>query len=1207
MKKIKVLSYIMLLLFALELVLTPSINIISDSSTQYFQLVDTFWGSKDEPKNVYPGSKDVTLVVLVTNNFKDLVSVTGCLQLPQGFTDIYGSNMTKAVGFVKEEEDKIRQNIDKGETFEFNFNLNVNSSLAPGTYYATIELEYKYLEAGELKSGSSTLDNVPLKVSDFPKVDFSIDNIYWSATDGSYINATPGGRNLILNLDLKNIGEANLSNVDARLYMPNGFKPDQVSVSMGALTRGSIATLSFTGIHIDYEIEPRVYYGTLEIESTFRGYGGASKTYYAYLEVPLKIYDPVNLSLAIISVGWSGLDTLYSGSREIDLEVKVQNIGFYRIGSLTIYLYLPNGFETASRVNVLNETFDRMLDYGDIDTFSLGPIYVSNITPGLYNFTLLINGFAYIGDTILKAHYSSKIHLRLTEYNSSLVITSIEYNYNGQPGPLLPGAKGIEVIVNIANWGIRDVSAVDAKLTVPDGFNIYGVNAPSGVIPSSTTFTVSFFMNISSWVKPGTYPVALTITYIIDPNGAKIHNIYTTNIDIVISDPRQYSSNLQVVSAYWGVNQPIEVYPGAKMTPLSIILLNGGPYDIRSLRMSLDTPKGFTVIYTTSSTADAVLSLDVSSLTCYINVDKEISPGNYRINATFSYILSIYGSDIKKRCFSYIYLYVYPPPSGLPYIKTVDYYWENNYRVYPNTKDAKLNIILADESPYPISGVNATLVLPDGFRNDDGNYVSAYVSGPINSWQTFTLRFEIDVGDVKPGTYSCNLILHYILQSGGEGYPVTEYHLISINVDKLSGIEFTTSYWLSGSAGPGAAGVHLLTILRNIGFDRMYGVVAKVILPDGVVSTVTGTGTFNVTPYVASSAAELAQLASSLQAGYIPTQAVSGEVGKGDFIVIPMTLNFNSSITPGRYKYSIILFFLDEWDCNRALEVNATMWVLGRTENILVLENKSAVFIGNRRSQIVLYLLNNGSGPMYDVYVSISSLSSVVSFSSAVKYIPVIIPKQTVKLSWYASSSGQSYTGSIPALVTILYIDPSGMRVTFNQTVILYVEGIAELKLIDISVEPSPLYANSEFTISATIVNLGTDTARGAEVFIKPSKYIRLNYTSYSYVGDIDVSSQMPITLYGYIENYTGTLNITIVVRFMNAFYEPIEVDFPITVEVYPKPPTKPEKGILDILAEESVRRAMFIGGIIAIVAILLGIGICIVISKLSKSRKEGV
>lgn len=1204
MKKARILVYLILMLFIVELSFSPSINLVSNVYAQYFQLVDVLWGSKDNPKNVYPGSKSVTLVILVVNNFsKSLISVTGTLKLPDGFTDIYGANITNATGFVRD-EGEFRQRVDAGEIFEFNFNLDINNSISPGTYYAPeLKIDYRYLEANKLKSGTYTINDIPLKVSDFPKVDFLIDNIRWSATDGTYINATPGSKNLVLNLDLKNIGEANLSSVNTYLYLPDGFKPAEITFSVGILTRGSISTLTYTGVFIDYRLKPGTYYGLLKVESVFKGYGGASKTYYTYLKVPLKVYEPFNLSLAIISVGWVGLDTLYSGSREVNIEVKIQNIGFYTIGSLVIYLYLPEGFETAGGINILNATYEQLLDYGDVGTLYLGPIYVSNVSPGLYNFTLFIDGFAYLGNTVLRANYNSTIHLRITKYNNSLVISSIEYQYNNQPGPLLPGAKSIEIVVRVANWGIRDISAISVKLDVPNGFKIYGINAPSGIIPSASIFTISFYMNISNWVKPSTYTVNLTIQYIIDPNGAKVLDVYTTEIDVIVSDSKEYKSNIHVVSAYWGTNQPIEVYPGTKMAPLSVIAVNKGPYDIRSLRISLNLPDGFTIIYTTSSTADIIPSLSIFSLTCYINVSRNIKPGNYRINVTFTYILSIYGADMEKKQFSYVYLYVYPPPSHLPYIKIVDYNWENDYKAYPNTKNARLYITLADESPYPISGINATLILPYGFSDDGKNFAYTYVAGPINAWQTFTLNFEIDIGDIKPGTYECSLIVRYILQSGGQGEPITEYTTIFINIDQLSGVEFVTSYLLSGSMGPGAAGVYLLAVFRNVGFDSMYGIFAEVVLPEGIISTITGTRTFNVTPYIISSAAELTQLASSLQAGRMPTPTISESANKGDFIVIPMTINLNSNITVGEHKYKIILFFLDEWDCERTLEVEARMWVLGRTENIVVLENKSAIFMGSRKSQIILYLLNNGSGPMYDVYVSISSLSTVVSFSSSVKYIPVIMPKQTIKLSWYASSIGSSYTGSIPALVTILYVDPNGMRVTFNQTVILYVEGIAELKMIDVLIEPSPLYSNSEFTISATIINVGTDVARSAEVFIEPNKYIRLDQTSYSFIGDIDPGSQMPITLYAYTGNYSGTLNLTITIRFMNAFYETLEVSFPVIIEVYPKPVTEVRKGFFDFLAEEYMQKALIIAGIMAAIAIFLGICIYI-IYKVIESRK---
>ena len=1157
---------------------------------QDFQLVDTLWGSRDNPREVYPGSKDVTLIVLIVNNYKKLISVSGVLTLPNGITDIYGSNTAKATGFVRE-NNTITQHVDEGETFEFDFRLDIGGNLNPGTYYGDLTIRYEYFEGGTLKTGSYTISSIPLKISNFPQVGYSIDNIYWMATDGSYINATPGARDLELSIDLRNIGECDLTNVKTYLQLPKGFKPSKVSYTIGNLGRGDLATITFTGIYVDYNLKPGIYKAKLRIEATFQGYGGASKTYYNSLDINLKISKPQNLTIAIVSIGWNGLDTLYRGSREVNLDITIRNIGFYRINSLNIYLHLPDGFTTAAGLHLVNYTFNRVLDYGDTATLSIGPIYASNITPGIYNFTLEAYGLISVGNTILKAYYNSTIHLRVSSYNSNLVITSIEYDYNNQPSPLLPGSKAIEIKLRIANRGLRDISALGVKVKTPDGFKIYGITIPNGDIPASTAFTLAFYVNVSNWVKPGKYPFNISLSYIVDPNGARAIDIFKTTIYIEVSNPEIYKSNIVIANAYWGVNQPIEVYPGSKFNQLTITLLNKGPYDARSLRVVVEAPDGFTITYTTSSTLDILRTLEYSRLTFYVNISKSVNPGDYRFNMSIYYMLSIYGSDIPKRLNTFIYVRVSRPPAGLPYIKIVDYDWENGYNVYPNTKKARLVVTIADESPYSVSGINATLILPNGFERRGSRYVHSYIAGPINSWQTATLTFEFNIGNVSPGFYNVTLIIRYLLNSGGGGLSLTDVYKLSIRISHTSGVQYITSYWLYNSAGPGAAGIYQIVVLRNIEFDRMYGIIAEVILPDGVISTITGGKVFNITPYIASSSQQITQLITSIRAGRFtiqPTQVQGGEARKGDFIIIPMTLNFKPDIKPGVYDYKIILSFLDEWNTERSININARMWVLGRTENIIVLENKSVIFISSRRSKIVLYLYNNGSGPMYDVRVSLSSLSSAISFSSAVKYIPVMKPRQVVKLVWYAAPATSSYIGSIPALVTISYVDPAGNMMMFNQTVILYVEGIAELKLIDVSIEPNPPYAMSKLTISATIVNIGTDTARNTEVFIKSNKYLDLDQSSYSFVGDIDKGSQMPITLYAYVKNYTGDLNITIVVRFMNAYYESVKYEFPITIHVFPKPTAKKQVTILGLPGEEFTWRLIITICVIAFLIISL-------------------
>jgi hypothetical protein len=159
-------------------------------------------------------------------------------------------------------------------------------------------------------------------------------------------------------------------------------------------------------------------------------------------------------------------------------------------------------------------------------------------------------------------------------------------------------------------------------------------------------------------------------------------------------------------------------------------------------------------------------------------------------------------------------------------------------------------------------------------------------------------------------------------------------------------------------------------------------------------------------------------------------------------------------------------------------------------------------------------------------------------------------PRETIILTWKATVSPKtSYVGGVPALVSLIYYDPNGYLHTFNQTVILYIEGLARLKVIDVVVEPSQVPSNSSFSVSATLVNVGSDVAKHVEAYIVGDNIV-LDSDSYVYLGDIDVGTQIPFTLYGYVEDYIGELNVSLVIKYSNVFNEEKTIIYPLVIEV---------------------------------------------------------
>jgi len=711
-----------------------------------------------------------------------------------------------------------------------------------------------------------------------------------------------------------------------------------------------------------------------------------------------------------------------------------------------------------------------------------------------------------------------------------------------------PGSRDIDLVVKLANRGLDEISAVEARLVPPPGVEVLATTVSEEAIPPATTFTIVFRLNLSETLPHGTHQAMLSLRFCVGPRDVNTIQTASFTIPLVISDASRFDSSLRVVEAYWGRERPVEAFPGAKLVPLSVVLANEGPHDAWGIKAVVEAPSDLLPVVDAVAAPTRLSPGSSTTLVYYFNVSPSASPGAYSLRLRISYWLELYGAVLRKGRTVSLSVAVSRPPGGHSSLLIIDVDWANGYPAYPNTTDAVLVVEAANVAPYPMAGILITLDLPQGFTDDGRNTATAYVEGPIEPWQTITAQFPIDIGDVDAGWHDIPYVAEYTLQSGGAGVRLSERGSLRVEVSPVEGVEYISSYWLRSSPGPGTAGASLALIFRDVEVPRMSGIVATVTLPEGFTSTTTGTRVFNATPTVASTAQQLAEVLLSLRGMPLPPpQPSPQEAGEGDFIVIPASLVIEGWVSVGTHIFEVSLGFIDHWGCRRSIRLSCPVWLPGSPSYIEVLENRSRVFVGRRESSVSLIVRNAGSGTIYNVYVGIRSLAEAISFSSALKYVESLAPGEEALLEWSASSPTEVIKGPVMALVTISFVDPSGYSHTVNQTVILHVEGLAELKLTDVEVSPTPVHPFGAFSVSATIVNVGTDAARNAEAHLA-SPMILTNEASYVFIGDIDVGSQVPVTLQAAIGNYTGIITVKLVITYLDAYNERHTVEFPVTL-----------------------------------------------------------
>jgi hypothetical protein len=1182
----KILSTIIIIIILQTLIF----NLVPVRAQGNFTFVNSLWGSTSNPQKVYPGSSNVNLILFIRNDSnQSLVSVSITLYLPHGIESYDGKSNITSNGYVQE-NNSIKYTVSPGEIFQANFILNILDYAEAKEYNCTALIEYY---TSSLTVGKESI-TVWFTVSPFPAYSFKFIESYWTTSAGYRVNGSSGARNLNLNVVLKNIGESSINSVSAKLNLDGNFYPQTSTSSASNVGMGEVFTLAFTQVSIPVSTAPGTYILNLELNCTFIGYGNAVNMTSYTIQVPVDVFSPSSPNLRLVRVAWRNYEKAYPGARAIILEATIQNFGEYTVSESLIKLYLPRGFTDTFGKNIVNSTSSATIGYGEFATYSIGPIYVSsNVAPGIYygNATLECVGSRDSSQLLLVQNIS--IPLIVSRYISNFDVSSVEWLYGGQPAVALPGAQDVQLSIVLVNRGEETFSGLTASPSLPSGFKLLGEDVYSGTVPSGASFTISFHFNISENVKPGNYIIPVSLTFNLNPSSSNTISSSGIMVPVWVEDPVRFDSELKVVNVFWGsYGNPSTVYPGSKLAPLTVEVVNVGLYTVHGARLKLYTSEAFEAVVGEAELSTSLPPGSFSTSTFYLNVNFDAPPGRYNLTLQENYFITLYGAQISKARNLTVEVRVFEPSVRPPYVKVISCGWGNGYPVYPGTENATFNVVISNQAPYSISGIYVTLEPYKFFRESGFQGLKAYVSGPLAPWQTTTLSFKLNVDhNAVPGDYHANLTLEYTLLSGGNNLRVRDVQPVSIKINMLNPPEHVYSSWVRYSPGPGNKGALLLLVFRNNEVPVMRGTYVMITLPKGFKSTVTGSERVNVTPSSFSSATQLQDIL-SLFSGQpqVPAQAPQAQIGRGDLIAVPVQVDVDRDTLLGGYNLTAEFNFVDQWGCVQKAFSRAYFTLLGSTNMVEVVEGKSKLFIGLRSAVIELFVKNNGTAPLRDVYVAIGGAPQGIAVSSSVKYVPEIGPGGEVNLTWLASVNPQTpYTGSLPILVVISFADQLGYRRTFNQTAIVYVEGIVELKLMDTSLSPEPVYAGETLTVSTTILNLGTYKAKNVEASVAGS-FLENITGSYTFVGDVDVGAQVPVSLQARVKDVVGERILYLIIRYRNVFNEPITQVYPLNVTVYSKPATTTTSAI-PIVKFIDTYRVVFI---ILILGFLVASGILI-------------
>ena len=1058
---------------------------------------------------VYPGTAEAEYtVVLGVEGYERVAGGYATLSMPRGFQP----HMLHA----------IVPGAAPGSTLVLRFNgISVASSLRPGCYKVNLTLSLLLVDEKSGARRNATLTLPLLACIERPPANpLRLISVWWD-NGVAYSNSTG---NVLAALIVNDKPGVTVEAAVVSIILPSGLSQGGYRVineTLGRLSYGSTVRLTIRDISVS-----EWTHGRLPVAIIVRGYASLDGSEYNFTETLtgwVTVEKPkLNITLAYYS--WEGL--VSNGTVGARIRAVLTSSSLDAIDELRVEWLPVRGavlLEPGVQVLDVNMGFGSSIALTSPRLWITSPVVVLR----LRIYARLTQGSA--------SYTAAKSYTLLLYANSTLpkpVIEHIEVLYNGEPAVLAPGQRGVTLRILFYNPSSYTIASMSGWLIAPQ-MRVEQVSGSciNGVAPGSVC-SLDFTLNISRYLAPGVHPALLTVRYSIAQNGYTSSFTASYAFNLTVSAPSSLAPRLVVASVYWGVGRPEPVYPHAGLTPVTVTVINAGRWEARGVTVAgvVDAP-GMEPVASRAVCAATLAPGAACTATLYYLVGS-VKPGFVRLRITVSQIVYTYGLDYNETSASTVYLRVLPPPMGGG-VRLVDARWENDWPVYPGTRNAVYQVTVANLEPYQLLGVNLTLIAPRGIRAK-----SAYIPGPIDPGAEATANLRLGISEgVKPGCYRATLVITYALRVSGSTGSIVEETPVKLCIsDPRRALSLISVYWAGGATGSGSMGARLLIILRNDEVPQMSGIVAKVVLPPGMSFAPTNE-TLAVVPVTVATAGQpsiqpavLEKLLSAVGGGSTqPGGSTRATVApKGSFIVVEVPVNIYS-VKPGYHTVRIEIDYIDQWGSRHSYETVTRVRVLG-APHLLEASLPPLVDVSGGYAKVSMRVTNIGTGPVYSVYVYLVPRIPLLLPQPAIFYIPRLGPGETKTLNLtlyynpkglatWGQSSGPSYT-AVVFTIGFVYSDAAGALHATNYTAVVQVEPFVKLQL---GPDTKAEWRNGTLTVGGTVVNTGTATARSVEIRVYAD-----GKTGYTFLGDLDPGDQTAFRIDIRLHSPVRRVNLTI-------------------------------------------------------------------------------
>lgn len=1105
--------------------------------------------------NVYPGSIDQDFVVNIVNlEHATLQDVVATLYLPNGFSP----DKVVSSGYT----------IGSGNIVSIVFRgIDIDRETPPGQYIGKLVID------GILRENDGSYREITLSYNIVIYVNETKIHVTELKTH-TWIQgeAYSGMIDTGIHVTLQVVSDVTIREAYIKLILPNGLVSEKTGKNYDIIHinnpvgYGGVIDVSFTGIDISQRTHGTQPF-TLEI-SMIVSIDGAqtwiNETHVFFQEIKIP-----KLNLTLIDKGWS-TDVVSKHMDNAGIYLTLQSLMKDTIRTIVIKLELPEGTCTNTGNNTITYTSTVNLNYGGIISPVIRGINV-NTAKDTLEFKATITAVIYKDGATYNASKTIVFRLNTTSQITTFILSRVATLYNTEPAPLLPSAKGVTLSITLVNQKAVTITSIIAEIKLPEGIEARSTTRQvSGNIASGERTTINYVLDISDNIKPGTYTATLKLTYLVNTNGAVVEEEETHTFTLVVADPVKYLPSIKLLDAYWGTTIPTYVYPGDRRAPLSIILGNDGPYTATGVRILVKQTTQDVELLNNNVTCSTTLAPGTTCRSVFYLDLRNAEPGRLGLAVDIVYLLRIYGANliIEKQYSINVPINRFESSINGTKIMLVNAGWANDWPAYPNSTKAKYQVVLANLYPYSISSILIRLVPPEGITASTNYSLSTYIPGPINSLQELTATFTLDIGNLKPGIYDGYILVDYLVESNGPGYrDIVKIHVIFNISDPNNAITLLETSWVGQSPSLDAHGAVSYIVVRDDNVPSMSGIVLTLYLPSGILYAPENSSVARITPSTIIPSTQLQgetsyqqQILKLLLTGQQQLPAPSS-ASKGDVITFTAKLNLDLK-EPGTYYARAVIEFVDHWGQLYRINKTIPIRVYGVTPKIEIGVSQPIVFI-NGSGNLTIDVINNGSSPIYNVYVGVAPMVPLAIPEDSIKYLSVIKPGETVSLTYnvvynplgimgYQGATSITYS-SVPFKLVVMYRDPTGYMIMYNTSIAATIKPFIDLEL---SRSTTIRFRDGKLSVSGLIINYGISQARSLEVVM-----IYENKTASSFIGDIDPASQTAFRLEIPLDHIgEGTATIKLVYRdeynnvYTKTFKLPITIETTSTMTTTPAP-----------------------------------------------------